>query len=65
MSLKYTTWGSFRRHKMNNVYGFSVKKINGEKATLNDYKGKVILIVNVADLMPDDALITTAIEKAL
>lgn len=33
---------------MDSVYGFSVKKINGENATLNDYKGKVLLIVNVA-----------------
>jgi glutathione peroxidase len=48
MSLKYTTRGTYRRHKMDNVYGFSVKKINGENATLNDYKGKVLLIVNVA-----------------
>jgi glutathione peroxidase len=33
---------------MNSVYGFSVKRINGEGATLSDYKGKVLLIVNVA-----------------
>jgi glutathione peroxidase len=33
---------------MDNVYGFSVKKINGDNATLNEYKGKVLLIVNVA-----------------
>jgi glutathione peroxidase len=31
-----------------NVYDFSVNKINGSKTTLNDYKGKVMLIVNVA-----------------
>jgi glutathione peroxidase len=31
-----------------NVYDFSVNKINGSKTSLNDYKGKVMLIVNVA-----------------
>lgn len=33
---------------MDSVYGFSVKRINGASATLNGYKGKVLLIVNVA-----------------
>lgn len=33
---------------MDSVYGFSVKRINGASATLNDYHGKVLLIVNVA-----------------
>lgn len=32
----------------NNVYGFSVRKINGADATLGDYKNKVLLLVNVA-----------------
>jgi glutathione peroxidase len=30
------------------VYGFSAKQINGKPATLGDYQGKVLLIVNVA-----------------
>lgn len=30
------------------LYGFSVKRINGKDATLADYKGKVLLVVNVA-----------------
>ncbi len=33
---------------MDSVYGFSVTRINGASATLGDYKGKVLLIVNVA-----------------
>ncbi len=32
----------------NSVYQFSAKKIDGKPATLGDYKGKVLLIVNVA-----------------
>lgn len=31
-----------------NVYDFTVKNINGEVVSLNDYKGKVLLIVNTA-----------------
>jgi glutathione peroxidase len=31
-----------------NVYDFSVNKINGSKTALSEYKGKVMLIVNVA-----------------
>jgi len=31
-----------------NVYNFDVKKINGEATSLNAYKGKVMLVVNVA-----------------
>ncbi|MCM3031441.1 MULTISPECIES: glutathione peroxidase [unclassified Niallia] len=30
------------------VYDFEVKKINGEEVSLNDYKGKVLVIVNTA-----------------
>lgn len=30
------------------IYDFQVKKINGTPATLGDYKGKVLLVVNVA-----------------
>ncbi|MEY2987168.1 MAG: hypothetical protein RJB13_689 [Pseudomonadota bacterium] len=30
------------------IYDFSVKNINGEQVSLNEYKGKVLLIVNVA-----------------
>lgn len=30
------------------VYNFEVKRINGANATMGDYKGKVLLIVNVA-----------------
>lgn len=33
---------------MKNVYEFSVKKIDGTATTLAEYKGKVLLIVNVA-----------------
>ncbi|WPU65704.1 glutathione peroxidase [Peredibacter starrii] len=31
-----------------NVYSFNVKKIDGSQASLNDYKGQVMLVVNVA-----------------
>lgn len=31
-----------------NIYDFTVKKINGEVVSLNQYKGKVLLIVNTA-----------------
>jgi glutathione peroxidase len=31
-----------------NLYGFSVKKINGEQTSLKEYENKVVLIVNVA-----------------
>ena len=31
-----------------NIYDFSVKKINGIDANLGDYKGKALLVVNVA-----------------
>ncbi len=33
---------------MNTVYDFTVKKPNGEKQALNDYRGKTLLIVNTA-----------------
>jgi glutathione peroxidase len=33
---------------MQNIYEFSVKKINGSQATIGDYKGNVLMIVNVA-----------------
>lgn len=31
-----------------NFYDFSVKKINGQEASMNEYKGKVVLVVNTA-----------------
>ena len=31
-----------------NIYGFNVKTIDGDEITLNDYKSKVLLIVNTA-----------------
>ena len=34
--------------QMNTIYDFKVKTINGEETTLEQYKGKVMLIVNVA-----------------
>ncbi len=34
--------------QMNTIYDFKVKTINGEETTLEQYKGKVLLIVNVA-----------------
>ena len=34
--------------QMKSIYDIKVKTINGEEATLKPYKGKVILIVNVA-----------------
>jgi glutathione peroxidase len=34
--------------QMNNIYDFSVNKINGQKFSLGDYKGKALLVVNVA-----------------
>lgn len=33
---------------MNNVHDFKVKDINGKLVSLSDYRGKVLLIVNVA-----------------
>jgi glutathione peroxidase len=33
---------------MSNVYDIPVKRITGEAATLGDYRGKVLLVVNVA-----------------
>lgn len=33
---------------MNTIYDFKVKTIEGQEATLEQYKGKVLLIVNVA-----------------
>jgi len=33
---------------MNSIYNFKVKSINGEEISLNDYKDKTLLIVNVA-----------------
>lgn len=33
---------------MSNVHGIPVKRINGEPATLGDYRGSVLLVVNVA-----------------
>jgi len=32
----------------NNVYGFKVRTIEGKPTTLGQYKGKILLIVNVA-----------------
>jgi glutathione peroxidase len=34
--------------QMNTIYDFKVKTINGEETTLEQYRGKVMLIVNVA-----------------
>jgi glutathione peroxidase len=33
---------------MNNILSYKVKDINGKEVSLSDYKGKVLLIVNVA-----------------
>jgi len=33
---------------MTTIYDFEVKQINGEMKTLNEYKGKILLIVNTA-----------------
>ncbi len=33
---------------MSKVYGIPAKRINGEAATLGDYRGSVLLVVNVA-----------------
>lgn len=40
----YSTKGS----EMNDIYDFSVKTIDGKDLSLSEYKGKVVLIVNVA-----------------
>lgn len=37
-----------RGKSMSNVHGIPVKRINGEPATLGDYRGSVLLVVNVA-----------------
>jgi len=39
---------SAKEHTMQSIYDFKVKTIEGEEVTLQTYKGKVILIVNVA-----------------
>jgi glutathione peroxidase len=33
---------------MNSVYDFKVKKSNGQESSLNEYQGKVLLVVNTA-----------------
>ena len=50
----------------NSIYDFSVKKINGTPATIGDYKGKVLMIVNVASkcgLTPQYDALEKAYEK--
>lgn len=37
-----------KMEKKANIYSFVVKDINGKEVNLSDYKGKVVLIVNVA-----------------
>ena len=36
------------KEKQMNIYDFNVKTINGEEVSMSKYKGKVLLIVNVA-----------------
>jgi glutathione peroxidase len=43
----FTLW-SFGMDDKKSVYDFNVKDINGNETVLNDYSGKVILMVNVA-----------------
>lgn len=40
--------GCAKEKPMNTIYDFKVKTINGKETTLEPYKGKVMLIVNVA-----------------
>ena len=47
------------------IYGISTKRIDGSDATLGDYKGSVLLIVNVASkcgLTPQYAELETIYE---
>lgn len=47
--LREPTTGSAQTKKaMNSIYDIPLKTIDGKPATLGDYKGKVLLIVNVA-----------------
>lgn len=39
---------STKGDKMNNILEYKVKDINGKEVTLSSYKGKVLIIVNVA-----------------
>lgn len=39
---------SFAKDKQMNIYDFSVKDIDGKEVSLSKYKGKTLLIVNVA-----------------
>ncbi|GJQ64444.1 MAG: glutathione peroxidase [Melioribacteraceae bacterium] len=41
-------FGADGGEKVNNIYQFSVKNIDGKEVNLSEYKGKVLLIVNVA-----------------
>lgn len=44
----FSAFGSFLTAKDNPIYSFKVKTIEGTSQSMSDYKGKVILIVNVA-----------------
>lgn len=46
--LMFTTQTVAQEQTMQNIYDFKVKTINGTETTLASYKGKVMLIVNVA-----------------
>jgi glutathione peroxidase len=41
-------FGAARRNHMSNIYGIPVRRITGEPATLGEYQGSVLLVVNVA-----------------
>ena len=41
-------YATLRTYMSNSVYDIPVNTISGEEATLNQYQGKVLLIVNVA-----------------
>jgi glutathione peroxidase len=43
-----TVWAEAGSKKMNSIYDFEVKKIDGTSYKLAEYKGKVLLIVNTA-----------------
>lgn len=45
VSMLSTLWS---QESVMNIYDFSVKNINGKEVSLTKYKGKVLLIVNVA-----------------
>jgi glutathione peroxidase len=48
MMKEFKVDATYRRINMSNIYEISVPTASGDSKSLNDYKGKVLLLVNVA-----------------